>query len=341
MLYKLSKTGVAFDSIEPLPFKTFADCGQTEKDLENLLSENLLDGLFEGNELMPIFQERARQEEADIYALNRRGDLVIFELKRATAGGDAVHQVLRYCETAAHWNYDKLQRLYSVHRGGEDVDLQAEHQANFELEVPLPHDRFNQEQRLMVIGAAGNEGLVKNIDYWRSKGISIEFVSYRIYEIGGEHYFEFFSPPYDSHSNPAHRKGVIFDTCRTYYPESIWYMCEKSRVAAFGDQMHVVNYLGMGDVVFLYHKWEGIIAAGRVKSAVKSESSDINDETLYRDLEWLIPPPDRNSSHSALSAAEIKKVLGRNFFWARTIKTPYLSVDESDKLLEALRSQNE
>jgi hypothetical protein len=110
--------------------------------LENLLFENLLDGLFEGNELMPIFQERARQEEADIYALNRKGNLFIFELKRATAGGDAVHQVLRYCETAAHWSYDKLQRLYSVHRGGDDVDLQAEHQANFELEVPLPHDRF-------------------------------------------------------------------------------------------------------------------------------------------------------------------------------------------------------
>jgi len=31
---------------------------------------------------MPIFQERQLQPEADIYALNREGDLVIFELKR-------------------------------------------------------------------------------------------------------------------------------------------------------------------------------------------------------------------------------------------------------------------
>jgi len=339
MLYKLSGKEGAFEVIEPMAFKTFADCGQLEKNLENLLAEHLLEVLIEGNRLMPISQERVRQPEADIYALNRDGDLVIFELKRAVAGGDAVPQVLRTSETASRWSYDKLQGKCASYMKVEELDLQAEHQAVFELETPLPKSAFNQQQRLMVVGSAGNDDLVRTVDYWKSKGIAIDFVPYRIYEIGGEAYFEFFSPPYDSHSNPAHRKGVIFDTCRTYYPESIWYMCENSRVAAFGDQRHIVNYLGVGDVVFLYHKWEGIVAAGRVKSAVKAESSCINDETLYRDLEWLIPPPVRDGVRLAMSAADIKRTLDRNFFWARTIKTPYLQVDESEILLDALRAQ--
>ena len=66
--------------------------------------------LFEGNELMPICQERPQQEEADIYALNERGELVIFELKRDGAGADAVHQALRYCEKAAIGNSSDCRR---------------------------------------------------------------------------------------------------------------------------------------------------------------------------------------------------------------------------------------
>ncbi len=331
MLYKLSKTDKIFNAMEPLPFRTFADCGQVEKDLENLLAGGIKEGLFE--DMMPIFQQRPIQAEADIYALKKNGDLVIFELKTATAEAGAVHQVLRYCESAAPWDYDKLQRLYSKYMGDEEVDLQTEHKSIFGLETPLPKSAFNQQQLLMVVGSAGSDGLVRNIAYWRPKGIAIEFLPYRIYEIDGEHYFEFFSAPFDQHSNPAHRKGVLFDTCRTYIEDSIWYMCEKSRVAAFGDRKHVVGYLNTGDTVFLYHKWEGIIAAGRVKSGIKE---DVDRDAMYRDLEWLTPLPGREN-RKALNAARIKTVLGRDFFWAVTIKTPKLSVDETDTLLEALR----
>ena len=253
MLYRLLKTGQVFNAMEPLPFKTFADCGQVEKDLENLLAGSIKEGLFK--DMMPIFQERARQAEADIYALKKNGDLVIFELKTATAESGAVHQVLRYCESAAHWDYGKLQRLYSKYMDGGEVDLQTEHKSIFGLETSLPKNAFNQQQLLMVVGSAGSDGLVRNIAYWRSKGIAIEFLPYRIYEIDGEHYFEFFSTPFDQHPNPADRKGVLFDTCRTHIEDSIWYMCENSRVAAFGDRKHVVGYLSTGDTVFLYHKW--------------------------------------------------------------------------------------
>lgn len=38
----------------------------------------------------------------------------------------------------------------------------------------------------------------------------------------------------------------------------------------------------------------------------------------------------------ALTPQEIKTILGKNFYWASTIKTPYLSGDQVDLLVKAL-----
>lgn len=334
MLYKLKQTNGVFDSLEAMPFQSVP----LEKHLENLLAKSLLDVLFEGNELMPIRQERPMQEAADIYALNEKGDLVIFELKRDGAGADAVHQALRYCEKAAYWKFDRLQEMLVTYSQGKVTDLQLEHQTNFELEHPLEKSAFNRQQRLIVVGSAANEQLIKNVDYWKAKGLLVDFIPYRVYAMKNgekeEHYFEFFSIPYDQHSNPAHEKGVLFDTCRTYIPDSIWYMCENKRVAAFGDQSHVVNYLNKNDIVFLHHKWAGIVAAGRVTSGVKVDKVK---DAQYREVEWLTAKPSRVEGElKAMSPGMIKATLKHDFFWARTIKSPHLSKEESAILLKAL-----
>lgn len=334
MLYKLGQlTNGDFDSLEPVPFQRIS----LEKHLEDIIAKNLFDVLFEGNELMPIFQERKRQEEADIYALNKQGDLVIFELKRDGADNDAVHQALRYCESAAHWKYDRLQEMLATYTKGNVKDLLEEHQINFDLITPLDKSAFNKQQRLIIVGNAASDKLIRNVDYWKSKGLQVDFIPYRVYALKNgdkkEYYFEFYSIPYDKHSNPADTKGVIFDTCRSYIKDSIWYMCEKGRVAAFGDQAHVVSFLGKNDIVFLYHKPEGIIAAGRVISGVKKDETE---DAKYCDLEWLTAKPEKEVKLNAMRPAMIKKVLGHNFFWARTIKYPYLSKMESELLLAAL-----
>jgi len=337
MLYKLKQTNGVFDSLETMPFQSVP----LEKNLENLLADSLLDVLFEGNELMPILQERSQQEEADIYALNEKGELILFELKRGGAGADAVHQLLRYCEKAAHWKYERLQEMLITYSKGKSADLQEEHRINFDLEHPLEKSAFNRQQRMIVIGSAANEDLIHNVEYWKSKGLLIDFIPYRVYAMKNgeakEHYFEFFSIPFDRHSNPAHVKGVLFDTCLSHIPDSIWYMCQNNRGAAFGDQSHVVNYLNKNDIVFLYHKWAGIVAAGKVISGVKA---DTREDANYRDLEWLTAKPLKvGGEPKAMSPGKIKDILKHDFFWARTIKTPYLSKDESDKLLEALINQ--
>lgn len=332
MLYRLGKSSHFFDSIDPLPFSSLP----LEKELEDLLAQNLWDVLFEGSQLMPIRQERVWQPEADIYALNEAGDLVIFELKRASADGGAVHQALRYCEKAARFNYDKLEAMLQAYSKENTASLQQEHQIGFDLEHPLDRSAFNKRQHLFIVGNAGDDELIRNIDYWKSRGISIGFIPYRVYDIKGDHYFEFFSPPYDQHSNPSNKKGVIFDTNLSYDEESVWYMCERSRVAAFGHIKGIVHSFSKGDIVFLYHKGQGIVAAGEIKSEVKA---DPDQDALYRDLKWLTTQPKKGDSLKALSAAEIKSVMGFNFWWAKTMKPPFLNKEESRKLLQALLSK--
>lgn len=329
MLYKLGQKNGIFDSITPVTFHST----DTGKDLENLLADNLLEVLFE-NELMPIFQDRSRLAEADIYALNRKGDLVIFDQRRVGTGAGAVHQALRFCEKAAHWSFESLQKLLAKYSGVGSINLQKEHQGNFNLERPLDKSAFNKVQHLIVVGCAGDEELIRNIDYWKSRGISLDFIPYRVYKIGEDHYFEFFSIPYDRHMNPAAFKGVIFDTCRMHYPDSIWYMCDNNRVAAYGDQQQIIHHFNRNDIVFLFHKYEGIVAAGRVMSDVKSDRKAW--DAFYRDLEWLTPKPAKDG-YKAMPIIEINNILGHEFFWARTIKVPYLDKQETDKLLKALK----
>src|SRR5437867_3175323 len=121
--------------------------------------------------------------------------------------------------------------------------------------------------------------------------------------------------------NPSAVKGVLFDTNRSYDEDSVWEMMEKSRVAAYGEIKYVVEYLSPGDIVFFYHKWVGLVAAGEVRGQVRKEG----DEEQYRDVRFITPVPKRDEGLiRAMPASEVTRVTGRNFFWARTIKVPYL-----------------
>jgi hypothetical protein len=336
MLYRLAASNDGLGALEPLPFLDASDLQRTEKDLENLLATHLLDVLFEGAPLLPIFQERQLQSEADVYAINREGDLVIFELKRGVAGEDAVLQAIGYTQRAGRWVYPELDRRYQAYLQRfklASVELRDAHKDAFQLDRALDPTNFNRRQNLYVVGNAANEALIDAIDYWKSQGLSVEFLPYRIYDVGGTRYFEFFSFPYDRHRNPSAVKGVLFDTNRSYDEDSVWEMMEKSRVAAYGEIKYVVEYLNPGDIVFFYHKWVGLIAAGEVRGLVRKDG----DEEQYRDVRFVTPVPKRQSGLTkAMSASEITKFTGRNFFWARTIKVPYLDREQAQQLATEL-----
>ncbi len=338
MLYLLSNSSDGLGHLEPVKFLDASDLQRTEKHLENLIASHLLDVLFEGAPLLPIFQERQQQSEADLYAINRDGDLVIFELKRGIAGEDAVLQAIGYTQRAGRWVYSELDRRYQSYLqrlGLENAELSNAHKEAFQLDNALKPSIFNRRQHIYVVGNASNEALVDAIDYWKTQGLSISFLPYRIYEVAGNRYFEFFSLPYDRHRNPSSLKGVLFDTNRSYNSDSVWDMMEKSRVAAYGDVKYVVEYLSQGDIVFFYHKGVGVIAAGEVLGRVRQAGSD----EQYRDVRFLTPIPRRQLGLTrAMSASQVSQAIGRNIFWARTIKVPYLDRADAQKLLTELNN---
>ena len=108
-------------------------------------------------------------------------------------------------------------------------------------------------------------------------------------------------------------------------------MCNNSRVAAFGGIKGIVHSLSKGDRVFLYHVGHGIVAAGQVTSEVKP---DVASDALYRDLKWLTNKPVKGTL-KAMPASEIKKAMGFGFWWAKTMKPPFLNKEEASKLLSA------
>ena len=143
MLYKLAIDNDGCKDLVPLPFLDFADLGKIEKDLEVLLATHLLDVLFEDAAVMPIFQERPIQAEADLYALKRDGSLVIFELKRGFAGSDAMLQALRYAQDAGQWTFNTLEEKYRAYCGNNSASLTGAHGEAFNLERPLLPSEFN------------------------------------------------------------------------------------------------------------------------------------------------------------------------------------------------------
>ncbi len=339
MLYKLSKSK---NSIELMPFLDFKDLKKKEKDLENLLADNLSEIYVEDGQLMTIFQERARQEEPDLCALDSEGNLVIFELKRGEVSGDTTIQVMRYAQTWGQLSYYELESYYKKYCDKvqtEHRELKEAHKEAFGLDCSLKIEDFNKKQKLIVVGSSSDERLVDAVDYWKSKGLNIDFIPYRIYLIGDEYYFEFFSKPYDTHINPKDKKGIIFDTNRTYDEDSIWDMIEKHKVSAYGSIAYQVDYFNRGDYVFYYHKGYGIVAAGKVKSDKKENPEYTRDNESYKDVELLTPEIHNINEIRRISPSELCELLNKGFYWAKTAKVPYLTEEESKKVIDCLKEK--
>jgi len=259
------------------------------------------------------------------------------DIEKYIVGEDAMDQILHYAQRSGRWTYDQLERKYFRYIGakGSGVTSLAEaHREAFQLDRFLSPFEFNRHQHLIVIGNAANDALIEAVDYWRRKGLSVDFVPYRIYRLGDHEYFEFFSLPHDRHKNPGTVKGVLFDTNHAWDEESVWEMMENARVAAYGDVKYMVEYLNQKDIVFFSHKFIGLIAAAEVVGPVKKLGKD----EQYRDLKFLTPIPNRTQGVTRfMPFSQVSKVTGKSFFWARTIKVPYLSRDEALALLEELK----
>ncbi|MBQ9762784.1 MAG: hypothetical protein IJV92_00265 [Phascolarctobacterium sp.] len=335
MLYKLNN-----NKLEIMKFDDFRAKGWSEKDLENLLAENLMNIVFEDNQLMPVFQERQWQKEADLWALDQYGNMVIFELKVGVVGKDTTLQILRYAQTHGMKTYSELEKNYQTYMGDSDVSLKEAHKENFQLENALKETDFNRNQKLIIVGSSSDIELMRAVDYWKGKGLDIDFIPYRIYDIGKDTYFEFFAKPYDYHLNPKDVKGIIFDTCGTYNEGYTKEMYEDKQVRAWGAAADAVGYFNRNDYVFYYVKGKGIVAAGRILWDKPKEEYKGATRVKYHNVDMVVPinMPESIDDLRCISAGELGRLLGgKSFYWARTTKVPYLTEEESKNVIIALK----
>jgi hypothetical protein len=337
-----------YTKLRPVEFHTFSKIARTEKHLEDLLARHLFEVLFQRTPLLPFHQERQYEAAADIYALNQKGDVVIFELKRDQAEPGALDQLLRYAGEAGLWGYNEIERKYLKYPDADHtLSLKQAHMRTFNLEpgLELHENQFNRQQHLWVVGSAAADHLIRSVDYWKSKGLSIDFFPYRVYQFDGKAYIEFFAKPYDQHINPALRKGVLFDTNKSwdYEKEVGGYGClrdmlTKKRISAYGERKEAVLCLEKEDYVFYSHVGKGIVGAAKVKgrNVQKIRHPKYMDEWFW-DVDILTPIPSDFTNIAAMSFNQATRLLGKGFFWARIDKRPYLSIEESKQLVDELK----
>ena len=332
------------NELKPIKYYDYADLNGKEKDLENLLANNLSDLYTEDDQLMPIFQERQWQEEPDLLALDRDGNLIIFELKRGAVQEDTTIQVMRYAQSYGQKKYNQLNKLYNKYvekrnPGPVNLSLIEDHAKAFELETPLKEKAFNLKQKMLIVGNSSDVSLIKAVNYWKSKKIDIDFLPYRFYKISDDIYFEFFSKPYDYHMNPKDKKGILFDTNYSYNKDAIWDMFENSKISAYGKSTRFINSFNKGDYVLYFHKGWGIVGAGIINKSKPEECKDKNE--LFHTVNLLTPVIKQDSDIRNISSSELCKMLNKNFYFANTTKRPYLTVTETELVIEELKKRYE
>ena len=134
-------------------------------------------------------------------------------------------------------------------------------------------------------------------------------------------------------------KGIIFDTNKTYLPSATIDMLTSNKVSAFGGASRFIDRFNRGDYVFYYLKGKGVIAAGEIIS----ESGPAEDGyEKFKTVRMIVPEsiPLEESGFRAVSPKELKEINeGNGFFYASTVKAPYLSKEKSEKVIAFLKEK--
>lgn len=169
--------------------------------------------------------------------------------------------------------------------------------------------------------------MIESVEYWKEKGLEIDFLPYRFYKIGDELYFEFFDKSYDYHVNPKDAKTIIFDTNKSYDPDAIWDMFDKDKISTYGSSTRYIEYFNKGDYALYYHKGYGVVGAGIVSSSMSC--TDTNNNELYRTVNLLTPKICTKADIYCISPSELTSLVDKNFYFSSTAKSPYVNVEEA------------
>lgn len=331
MLFKLDTTAKDYTKVNRVTLSSF---GWKELDLQELLSNHIQD-LISTGELMTIFNERPRQEEPDILALDKNGDLFIFELKRWSSHQENLLQVLRYGQLYGNSSYDELNEMFKKYLKDKDseTELQEIHQQYFDLAESsiLSKENFNRKQHFLVVTNGLDQKTVEAIVYWKKNGLNIDAIVYWVFEINGEYFIEFnmYSPiegflEYESNTyilntnysnNEQHTEDMLKDhKAAAYYPG--W----REKIEKFQK----------GDTVFLYKSGVGIIAYG-----ISTGKLEMQDCDGHHNYEYFMKLDKFKKLKMPFMASEMKVITNQGFNFRQTMFS--ISEEGRDLLVKEIK----
>ena len=121
--------------------------GLDERALQDILFRSL-DRLFPEDALILLMQSRNWQEEPDLMAVDKAGNLFIFELKAWESHSANLLQVLRYGQLYGAMKYPELDAWFKK-ATDPSQSLKVAHRAKFGVE--LSEESSNREQVFVVM----------------------------------------------------------------------------------------------------------------------------------------------------------------------------------------------
>jgi len=293
--------------------------GLDERKLQDILFKSL-DRLFPDDELILLMQSRHWQEEPDLMAIDKEGNLFIFELKAWESNPENLLQVLRYGQLYGGMKYPELDRLFK-NVTDQSQSLKAAHKAKFDLEVELSEEKFNQKQVFVVMTNGMDYCSREAVQYWRSCKLDVRPWVYRIYAGDSTDEMLLEMSPFRVADDPYEDIAGGFYILNTNFgnnPEDQADMLLHHKAAAFFDPWKFkIERLERGDVVFLYQVGVGIVAYGKV--AGKLLKAPYNSDPNETDQEYSKKLEPFKLVSPALSAAEIKRITGINHSFRGTM----------------------
>ena len=328
MLFKVEGK---LENIYPIRYQNIYQIyNENEKKLEEILMSMIGIDIFP--EYLIVGHERLGKPEADLFAVNSNGDLVLIELK---VGGEydvsKIYQAMKYAQEFSSWQYDKINSHFKKCFPSDPCnDLKEKFIQHYGK--PINKSDFNQQQEIVVISNASDLSVTQVSDYWKSQGIHIKEYFYRFYKIGGEIILEI-----SDHVISIPSGNCWINTCNTFDQSAYIDMVRNSIASAYGNRSSLIGAYLANSLIFLYHNGIGIIAGGRGTNEIMeicsdtSEASEIEKYIRLRDFIHGIDL-DTGKINKYISAKDIKILLNRNFYFAQSIVP--LSVDEAEKLYE-------
>lgn len=331
MLYKLNQSGNR-DTYQKVKRVTLADIGWKEKDLENLISNNIQD-FISGNDLMTIFNERVRQEEPDILAVDSVGDLYIFELKRWSGKQENLLQVLRYGQLFGRSNYDDLNNMYQKYLHNTAANLIEDHAFYFcnKQSNQLSERDFNQRQHFVIVTNGLDQETIESIIYWKSNGLNIDAIVYWVFEISGEYFIEFnmYSQVSDflEYENGCYVLNTDYRNNQNHHNSML---LEHKAAAYHTGWKEKIQKLQKGDTVFLYQSGVGIVAYGKADGVLNKV-----DEGKLSEYEYNMHLDNFVLLNTPITAARMKEIANCGFNFRQTMFS--ISEEAANRIIQSIK----